>query len=306
MNARAPALPPSQEYARGLTAASTAFFVWGLLPLYLKALQAVPVLQVTAHRMTWGCLFAFAWLAVRGELDLMRAALADPKMRLRLLASATLISTNWLLYVWSIINDHAVEASLGYFINPLLNVLMGVLVLSERLNRAQWSAVGIAAASVLYMTWSAGHPPWIALVLALSFCLYGLLRKMVSVEALPGFATETLMLLPIGMGYLLWCEVTGVGTLGHAGLGTNMLLALGGPITALPLVLFAYGARRIPYSTVGLLQYIGPSIQLMLAVFVFHEPFERTRAVGFGLIWLAIAIYLGDGLWRARKTRRLQ
>lgn len=305
MNARATALPPSQDYGRGLTAASIAFSIWGLLPLYLKALQAVPVLQVTAHRMTWGCLFAIVWLAIRGELSQIRTALADPQMRLRLLTSAVLISTNWLVYVWAIINDRAVEASLGYFINPLLNVLMGVFVLSERLNRAQWTAVGIAAASVAYLTWSAGHPPWIALVLAFSFCLYGLLRKVVAVEALPGFATETLLLLPVGMGYLLWCEITGIGAVGNAGLGTNLLLALGGPITALPLVLFAYGARRIPYSTVGLLQYIGPSIQLILAVFVFHEPFERSRALGFALIWSAIAIYLADGLWRARKTRLL-
>lgn len=306
MNARATALSPSQDYGRGLAAASTAFFAWGLLPLYLKALQAVPVLQVTAHRMMWGCLFAIAWLAVRGELGQVWAALAAPKMRLRLLATATFISTNWLVYVWAIVNDRAVEASLGYFINPLLNVLMGVFVLSERLNRAQWTAVGIAAVSVVYLTWSAGHPPWIALILAFSFCMYGLLRKVVSVEALPGFATETLLVLPIGIGYLLWCEATGVGALGNVDLGTNLLLALGGPITALPLVLFAYGARRIPYSTVGLLQYIGPTIQLILAVFAFHEPFERSRALGFALIWLAIAIYLGDGLWRARKTHMLQ
>jgi len=303
MNTRATALPAQQTDPRGLAAAAGAFFIWGLLPLYLKLLQTVPVLQVTAHRLVWGCVFAILWLALRGEFGHVRIALADPRVRTRLLISAALISGNWITYVWGIANNHVVETSLGYFINPLVNVLLGVVLLSERLNRAQWTAVAIAAAGVSYLTWSAGRPPWIAITLALSFGLYGFVRKVVKVDALAGFGAETLLLLPLGIGYLIWCEIAGTGVAGHASVDVNLLLVVGGPLTAIPLVLFAYGARRIPYSTVGLLQYIGPTIQLMLAVLVFKEPFAGPRIIGFALIWTALAIYAVDGLWRSRKVR---
>lgn len=286
---------------RGLSSAAGAFFIWGLLPLYLKALERVPVLQVTAHRLVWGCLFALGWLALRRELGGVKEALAHAGVRWRLLASAALISANWMTYIYGIVTERVVETSLGYFINPLLNVVLGVVVLRERLNPVQWTAVAIAAAGVSYLTWSAGHPPWIALTLAFSFGLYGLVRKVVRVDALAGFASETLLLLPIGIGYLVWCEIAGTGTMAHEGLGMDLLLVLGGPLTAIPLVLFAFGARRIPYSTVGLLQYIGPTIQLMLAVLVFREPFAGPRVIGFSLIWTALAIYALDGVWRARR-----
>lgn len=286
----------------GLIAAISAFLIWGLLPLYLKLLIDVPVLQVTAHRLVWGCLFALLWLAVRGELSGVRQALATPGVRWRLFASAALISANWMTYIWGIATHRVIETSLGYFINPLLNVVLGVVVLSERLNPIQWTAVGIAAAGVSYLTWSAGHPPWIALTLAFTFGLYGLVRKVVQVDALAGFASETLLLLPIGIAYLVWCEIAGSGALGHTSLGIDLLLALAGPLTAIPLVLFAFGARRIPYSTVGLLQYIGPTIQLLLGVLVFREPFSGPRVIGFSLIWTALAIYAADGVWRARRT----
>jgi chloramphenicol-sensitive protein RarD len=297
--------PSSRVDGKGLVASATAFLIWGLLPLYLKALQAVPVLQVTAHRLVWGCAFGFLWLAVRGEVRNVRVALADARTRWRLCLSAVLISANWITYVWGIANNRVVETSLGYFINPLVNVLLGVLILSESLNFAQWTAVAIAACGVGYLTWSAGHPPWISLTLAFSFGLYGFVRKVIQVEALAGFASETLLLVPIGVGYMIWCEVAGGGVLGHAGPGLILLLALGGPLTAIPLVLFAFGARRIPYSTVGLLQYIGPTIQLILAVLVFHEPFRGPRVLGFTLIWMALAIYAADGVWRSRKVRAL-
>ncbi len=301
MNTRATAPSASQTDVRGLSAAAGAFFIWGLLPLYLKLLQSVPVLQVTAHRLAWGCIFAVGWLIVRKELGNVAVALADPRVRWRLFISAALISINWITYVWGIANNRVVETSLGYFINPLVNVVLGVVLLSERLNPVQWLAVGIAAAGVSYLTWSAGQPPWIALMLAFSFGLYGFVRKVVQVDALAGFGAETLLLLPLGLGYLIWCEIAGTGVIAHTGLGTDLLLALGGPLTAIPLVLFAYGARRIPYSTVGLLQYIGPTLQLLLAVLVFREPFEGPRVVGFALIWSALAIYAVDGVWRNRK-----
>jgi chloramphenicol-sensitive protein RarD len=305
MNDTAPAAPPAalstRTDPRGLAAAASAFFIWGLLPLYLKALQSVPILQITAHRLVWGCLFAFLWLRLRGEIGHVRAALRDPTVRWRLCASATLISINWITYVYGIAANRVVETSLGYFINPLVNVLLGVLLLSERLNAAQWTAVAIAGAGVAWLTWTAGHPPWISLTLACSFGLYGLVRKVIRVDALAGFATETLILAPLGIGYIVWCELAGSGVVTTGGISLYVLLIVGGPLTAIPLVLFAFGARRIPYSTVGLLQYIGPTIQMLLAVFAFGEPFSGPRVAGFVLIWAALALYAADGLWRARK-----
>ena len=293
--------PASSHYGQGLAAAATAFLIWGLLPLYLKALQSVPVLQVTAHRLVWGCVFAFAWLALRREIGQVMVALRNPTTRWRLCASAALISINWITYVWGIAANRVVETSLGYFINPLVNVLIGVVILSERLNGVQWTAVAIAASGVGYLTWTAGHPPWISLILAFSFGLYGLVRKLVQVDSLAGFGTETLLLLPMGLGYLVWCEWAGQGVAGQSGISLNLLLALGGPLTAIPLVLFAFGARRVPYSTIGLLQYIGPTIQLILAVLVFKEPFAGPRVTGFVLIWTALALYAIDGVRRSRR-----
>lgn len=286
----------------GLASAATAFLIWGLLPIFLKQLTGVPVMQVIAHRLVWGYVVAALWLALRGEHSSMRRALANPQIRWRLCASAALISINWCFYVWGIANNRVIETSLGYFINPLLNVMLGVVVLSERLNRAQWSAVALAAVGVSYLTWSAGHPPWTALALATSFGLYGLVRKTVAVEALVGFGAETLLLLPLALGYLIWCEINGVGSFGHLHPSISMLLVVGGPLSAVPLVLFAVGARRIPYSTVGLLQYIGPTLQLLLGVFVYHEPFDSVNLTGFGIIWTALAIYAIDGVWRSRKS----
>lgn len=301
MNTQANTVPAAQMDGRGLAAAAGAFFIWGVLPIYLKWLHAVPVLQVTAHRLTWGCIVAVAWLSARGELVHLWAALKDPRVRARLFLSASLISLNWITYVWGVANDRVVETSLGYFINPLFNVVLGVVALSERLNRAQWSAVALAGFGVAYLTWSAGHPPWLSLVLAFTFGMYGFVRKVIKVDALAGFGAETLLVLPFGIGYLIWCEITGTGAMGHSSLGINTLLVLGGPVTAIPLVLFAYGARRIPYSTVGLLQYIGPTLQLLLGVFAFHEPFGGPRVIGFSLIWSGLAIYALDGIWRTRK-----
>jgi chloramphenicol-sensitive protein RarD len=287
----------------GLAAAIAAFTIWGDMPVYLRPLQAVPALEIMAHRMVWCCLVVFAWLALRGELQSVRAALANGGLRLRLAASAILISINWLVYVWAVNHDHVVEASLGYFINPLFSVVLGVVVLRERLNRLQQCAVGLAVIGVLYLAVVAGRPPWIALALAASFGLYGLIRKVVAVDAVPGLATETLLLTPFATAWLLWLEWRGIGALGHASLHVNALLVGSGLITALPLALFSYGARRIPLSTVGLVQYIGPTLQFLAGVWLFHEPFTRERAVGFVFIWAALALYAIDGLWRNRRWR---
>jgi len=288
----------------GLAAAVGAFVIWGLFPLYLKPMAEVPALQIMAHRVVWCCLLVFAWLAIRGELGAVRAALADRGLRIRLAASATLISLNWLIYVWAVNNGHTVEASLGYFINPLLNVVLGVVILHERLTRAQRLAVGLAAVGVLYLTVATARPPWIALALAASFGTYGLIRKVVKVESVPGLATETLLLAPFAVAFLLWAESRGIGAFGHASVGINALLVGSGLVTALPLALFAYGARLIPYSTIGIVQYIGPTLQFLIGVFVFHEAFTAERAVGFVMIWAALAIYAADGAYRTRRRRR--
>jgi len=292
---------PRPSAGSGLAAAVGAFLIWGLFPLYLKPLSGVPAMQILSHRIVWCCLLVFGWLALRGELPAVRRALADPGTRLRLVASAGLISVNWLVYVWAVTNGQVVEASLGYFINPLLNVVLGVLVLKERLNRAQWIAVTLAALGVAYLTAFAGRPPWIALVLAASFGTYGLIRKMAAVESVPGLAAETVLLAPFAVGWLLWCEAQGSGAFGHASAGVNALLLGSGLATALPLALFAYGARLIRYSTIGLLQYVGPTLQFLIGVLVFGEPFPRARAVGFVLIWLGLVFYAADSLWRSRK-----
>lgn len=301
----APVHPASAQDARnGLLAAVAAHAIWGLVPLYLKLLVAVPVVQIMAHRLVWCCVVVYGWLLARGAAGPVWRALADPQTRWRLAASAVLISVNWVTFTWGVTNGHVVEASLGYFINPLVNVALGVLFLSERLSVARWIAVGLAAAGVLYLTVLQGRPPWIALVLGTSFGLYGLIRKVVPVEALAGLAAETLLLAPLGIGYLLWCEMTGVGAMLNGTTAIVLLLMAGGLITAVPLSLFSFGARRIPYSTIGLVQYIGPSIQILLGIFLFREPFTQVQAISYGLIWLALAVYAADGLRRSIRVAR--
>ena len=293
------ALPPV-----GLAAVAAAFLIWGVFPLYLIGLAHVSALQITAHRVVWSFVFVLALLATRGELGALSAAARRPGVLWRLAVTALLVSINWLAFVWGVNHDRAVEVSLGYYINPLINVLLGIFVLSERLNRVQWITVALAAAGVAYLTFTAGQLPWIALAVASSFALYGLMRKVASVEALPGLGIEMILLMPFALGYLVWCQTNGVGSFGHSGAFVDVLLVVSGLVTATPLFLFSYGARKIPYSTVGILQYIAPSLQLVCAVFVMGEPFPRARAIGFSFIWVALLIYAVDGIWRARQQAR--
>jgi chloramphenicol-sensitive protein RarD len=288
---------------KGFLAAMSAFAIWGAFPLYFHPLHQVSAVQVIAHRVVWSCLFVLAWIGLRAELPTLRATLADRSLVWRLAISATLISINWLTYVWGVTHGHVVETSLGYFIGPLVNVLLGVVLLSERLSPAQWAAVALAVAGVAYLTVMTGSLPWIALTLAFSFATYGLIRKIVKVESLPGLATETLLLMPLAGAYLLWCESAGIGVLGHAAPAVDALLIGSGPLTAIALFLFAYGTRLLPYSTVGVLQYITPTLQFICGVFALHEPFEHARAVGFGIIWAALLIYTGEGLRLSRQQR---
>jgi chloramphenicol-sensitive protein RarD len=294
----------NRSFFQGFWAVFGAFVIWGLFPLYWHQLRQVPSLQIVAHRVVWCGIFVVGYLLVRHGAGWLREALRRPRAPLMLAASSVLISINWGLYIWAVNNGHVIESSLGYFINPLVNVLLGMLLLKERLNNAQRVAVACAGLGVAWLTWQFGAPPWIALGLALSFGSYGLIRKVVAVEAIPGLGVESVFLFLPALAYLLWTHSQGLGVFGHLPWHLDLMLVAGGGMTAVPLIWFAYGARRIPYSLVGIVQYVGPTLQLLTGVFLFGEPFTRVQAIGFGLIWAALAIYAGDGLWRSR--RRLQ
>jgi chloramphenicol-sensitive protein RarD len=293
---------PADHSARsGVFALFGAFAIWGLLPLYLHALREIAPLQIMAYRLVLCCAVVLTWLRLRGELRQVTSALAVPNVRVRLAASANLISVNWLCFVWAVTNDHVVEASLGYFMTPLLNVLLGVLFLHEQLRKTQWIAVGFAAIGVGYLTWLSGSPPFIALALAGSFGTYGVLRKTVAVDAMAGLGAETLLITPLGAAYLIVCEVRGTGAITHSHSGLELaLLSASGVVTAVPLWLFAYGARRVPYATVGLVGYLGPSLQLLLGVVILHEAFDQQRMFGFAFIWAGLIVYSADALLRSR------
>ena len=287
----------------GLLATIAAFLVWGIFPLYWKMLAAVPALQIMAHRLAWCFLLVALYLGVRRGWSWWRPLVAQPRILKLLSASAALIAVNWWLYIWAVNTGHIVETSLGYFINPLVNVLLGVAVLKERLNRVQWLAVAIAAAGVAWLSLRVGHLPWIALTLAASFGTYGLIRKVVAVESIPALGIESSILFVPGVLYLLWAQAAGEGGFGAHGAGVDALLVASGFVTALPLALFAYGAQRIPYSMVGIIQYLAPSLQLLCGVLIYNEPFTADQAKGFGCIWLALGIYATDGLLRLRRAR---
>lgn len=286
---------------KGVTAAVSAFFIWGLFPLYLKPLTHVPAVEILAHRVAWCLLFVLGWLAWKGRLGEVTSAVRDRGVLARLVLSAVLIALNWGLYVWAVSNGRVLEASLGYFIGPLVNVLLGVLVLGERLNPRQWIAVALAAAGVGWLTLAAGGLPWVSLALASSFGIYGMLRKLVRVAAVPGLAVETLLLAPLALAFLASLHSQGSGAFGLPPLHVSLLLAGSGLITALPLALFATGARLIPYSVVGIIQYIGPTLQLLLGVFLYDEPFAGARAIGFCVIWAGLAVYVADSFLRSQR-----
>ncbi len=287
---------------RGLAAAVSAYLIWGVFPLYWALLGHLPALEIIAHRVLWCAVSVSLWLFWSDGRGWLRRALAGRRVGRLLIASSLLISINWGVYIWAVTNGRVVDASLGYFINPLLSVALGVGVLGERLNRVQWSAVALAAVGVLWLTLSQGALPWIALVLASSFAVYGLIRKQVAVEAVPGVAIESLILTPVALGWLLWLGASRRGAFLAGSAGQDALLVVGGVLTALPLIGFAYGARRIPYSLVGILQYISPTLQLLSGVLLLGEPFGSDRAIGFGCIWLALAVYAQDGWRRHRKA----
>jgi chloramphenicol-sensitive protein RarD len=295
-----PAPPPTDERARGLLQAFAAYGAWGFFPIYFKALGGLPALEILAHRIPWSALFMAGWVGLRGRWRETARAFRTPAT-LRVLATSTaLIAFNWGVYVWAVNEGRIVEASLGYFINPLVNVLLGALFLGERLSRlARW-AVALAAAGVLVLAIHVGTFPWLPLSLALSFGTYGLLRKRAAVDSAEGLLVEMTLLAPVAVAFLAWLESRGAGAFGH-GARITVLLMAGGIVTALPLVWFGLAVRRLRLATLGFIQYVTPSTQLLLAVWLYGEPFTAIHGAAFGLIWASLAIYTAEAAWRQRR-----
>jgi len=282
----------------GIIYAALAFLCWGLFPIYFHALGEVPPLQILAHRMLWSLGFLLIVLLLRRQWKWL-SVVRQPRVFFSFVLSALLLSANWLVYIWSVTNHHVIEASLGYFINPMVNIMLGYLVLKERLRTVQWVAIAIAALGVGWLTWQAGTVPWIALFLAFSFGSYGLLRKTAALGALEGLSFETIVLFPLAAAYVIWLTVEGQNVFINTDSDTTrVLLVMAGPLTAIPLLLFASGARKIPLSILGLLQYLSPTLQFLLGVWLFKEAFTADRLVGFVLIWGALLLFAGEGLLR--------
>ena len=288
---------------QGVLAGILAYTLWGLLPGYWKAIQEVPPLEILCHRTIWSLIFVLLVLAVRKQWAWVKQVRTSPKTLLMSLGSACLLSLNWFTYIWAVNSGHVVDSSLGYFIAPLVNVLLGVLFLRERLRVWQTVAIGLAAVGVLSLTVGYGAFPWIALSLALSFGFYGLLRKVSPLGSLEGLSLETAALSIPAVAYLVFREATGGASFGHAGTATTLLLAGTGVVTALPLLLFAYAARQVTLATVGIMQYISPTFQFLLGVLAYGEPLTPTRLLGFAPIWLALVIYSVEGMKEENRRR---
>ena len=287
----------------GVAAAALAFVWWGFFPLYFRLVPGVPPPEVLANRIVWSLLLVATALTWQHRWSWLGAALRRPRVVASFVASALFLSANWMTYIWAVSNGHVVDASLGYFITPLVNVALGYAILGERPRRAQWIALAFASAGVVWLTASAGRLPWIGLVLGLSFGAYGLLRKVAVLGALEGLTFETLILAPAALAGMAWWWHGSATSFPAPDLATNAWLVGLGPATTVPLLLFAAGARRLSLTTLGLLQYLGPLIQFVLGIWLFHEPFTPTRGVGFGLIWIALVLYSVDG-WRRRGPRQ--
>ena len=289
---------PQRGYILGLSA----YIIWGLFPLYFKAMQSVPALEIIVHRALWSALFGAALLALWKHPGWWRELRDNPKRLLVLAGCGLLIASNWLEYDWAVNSGRMLEASLGYYINPLVNVLLGMLILGERLRRLQWLAVGLAALGVLQQLWQVGSLPWVSLVLALTFAFYGLIRKQAPVAALPGLVVETWLLLPLAIGWILLHPAAMSAQPAFWSTSDALWLMAAGPITLIPLVCFNAAARHLPYTTLGFLQYIAPTLVLLLAVFVFDEHLDPARLLSFIFIWAGLALYSVDA-WMTLRRR---
>ena len=290
---------------RGTLCGAGAYLLWGLFPLYWPLLEPSSALEVLAHRVLWSVVAVLALLAVTRRLPQVRAAVRDRRRLAQLTLAAVVIGVNWGTYIYGVSNDRVLETSLGYFVNPIVTVLLGVLVLGERLRPVQWVALGAASLAVLVLTVENGGPPWIALVLAFSFGAYGLLKKTAGVGAVEGLAIETVVLLPVAAVYVLVLGVSGQSTFGSEGLGHAGLVAASGIITAVPLLLFGAAASRVPLTTLGLLQYLAPTLQFLLGVVLFREPLPVVKLIGFVLVWLGLALFTADIVRHHRQQARV-
>lgn len=287
------------EPRRGVVFGASAYFVWGLFPLYWPLLKPATAFEILGHRIVWSLVVLVALLARARAFHRLRA-IRGPKLRLLTLA-AGFIALNWGLYIWAVNHGHVVETALGYFINPLVSVLLGVVVLRERMRRAQWIALGLVVVAVTVLAVDYGGLPWIAIVLPISFGLYGLHKKRADVGAVESLTFETALLVVPAIAYLAWLEHVGAGVFAHPPWSKTALLVLAGPATAVPLLCFGAAAIRIPLSTLGLLQYISPTLQFLCGVYVFHEAMPPSRWVGFGLVWIALLVFSADSFAHRRR-----
>jgi chloramphenicol-sensitive protein RarD len=288
---------------KGIGYAIGAYLLWGILPVYWKLLDHVPAFELLLHRITWSFLLLIVIVLASKRWRTFREAISSPRVIGIYLIAALFLGGNWLLYIWAVNADFIVETSLGYFINPLVYVLLGVVFLGERLRPIQWVSIGLAAGGVLYLTVSYGALPWIALTLAFSFGLYGLIKKTAPLDSLHSLTLETGILLLPALGTLIYFQVDQQAAFLNTSLTSDLLMFGTGLVSATPLLLFAMAARRIPLSMIGLLQYIAPTMQLILGVLVYHEPFTQVRQIGFSLVWVALAIYWGEGWWVKRHEK---
>jgi len=293
----------NKDYKHGLIYAFSAYIMWGIAPLYFKALDGIAPLDIVLHRVVWSFLFILAILFFSGRFAQLRTVLKQPKKISLLAVTSVLIAFNWLVFIWAVTNGHMLDASLGYYINPIFNVLLGTVFLSERLRPLQWVAVGLAVIAVLIELVVYGSIPWLSLALAVSFGFYGLLRKKIQVDAMSGLFVETLILLPIALSYLLFIDSSSLISFINSGVSSALLLVASGVVTTLPLLAFAAAAIRIPLSTLGFIQYIGPSLMLLMAVFIFDEQLASHKAMTFGFIWLALIVYSVDGYRFGQKKK---
>ena len=291
------------EPVLGVIYAAAAFLIWGLAAVYWKELKSVPPLEIIAHRVAWSFIFLLPLIVLQRRWAEFVAILQDLKMLLILLTSAVLVAANWLLYVWAVNNNHLLQASLGYYINPLVNVVLGMVFLRERLRFPQILAVMLATTGVIYLTVQYGVFPWIAICLAMSFGLYGLIRKVAPVSPLVGLAVETLLISLPAIGYLIYLDSQGTGSIFRVSLNLDLLLMGCAPLTAVPLLFFTAGAKRLYLSTLGLMQYIGPSGMFLLAVFYYQEPFSAAQVWTFVMIWTALVVYSTDSVMYYRRER---
>ncbi len=288
---------------KGILAGIGAHILWGLFPIYWRLLEQDPAIEILAHRMVWSLVFVAGILTVQKEWRWLGEVLRNRRTVVIYTLAAILLSFNWYTYIWAINAGYVVEASLGYFINPLVNFLLGVIFLGEKLRGGQVAAVILAGLGVVYLTVNYGSLPWISLVLAFTFGMYALIKKTAPLESMHGFSLETMVLFLPALAYLFYRDASGVGAFVHQGVLVTVLLILAGPVTSIPLLMFGYAARKIPLSMLGFIQYITPTMQFILGVFVYFEPFPKARLVGFSIIWLALLVYSLEGIWFNRKPK---